>query len=300
MKQYRFVGLGFCSNDYLALLPRIPLDSKVQMMKHLVQGGGPAATAAVAAARLGVSTAFLGVTGDDEPGKWILRDFAAENVSTEGMVVRPGQSSAIAYCWIDAPTGKRSVAWTRGTLGELQPGEVDLDLVRHAGILHLDGHNPAAALAAAREAKQCGVPVSLDAGTWRDGMKELLPYVDLLIASEEFARAYSREEDLDKAILRLRETGAGVVGITMGKAGSMALEGDRVVRCPAFRVEAVDTTGAGDVYHAAFAVRYLETRDLYECMRFASATAALKCLELGGRAGIPNRRRVDEFLAQHP
>ena len=256
--------------------------------------------AAVAAARLGVSTAFLGVTGDDEPGKWILRDFAAEKVATEGMKIRAGQDSAIAYCWIDSATGKRSIAWTRGTLSELRADEVDLDIVRGAGILHLDGHNPAAALAAAREAKKCGVPVSLDAGTWRDGMKELLPYVDVLIASEEFARAYASEEDLDKAILRLRETGAAVVGVTMGKAGSMALEGGRIVRCPAFRVEAVDTTGAGDVYHAAFAVRYLETRDLADCMRFASAVSALKCLKLGGRAGIPNRRQVDEFLAQHP
>ena len=85
----------------------------------------------------------------------------------------------------------------------------------------------------------------------------------------------------------------------MGKAGSMALEGGRIVRCPAFRVEAVDTTGAGDVYHAAFAVRYLETRDLYDCMRFASAVSALKCLKLGGRAGIPSRAQVDDFLKRN-
>ena len=294
-----FVGLGFCSNDYLALLPEIPIDSKVQMLRHLVQGGGPAATSTVAAARLGLSAAFIGVAGDDEPGKWILRDFEAEKVSTQGMTVRKGEASAIAYCWIDAPTGKRSVAWTRGTLGELKPEEVDLELVRQAKILHLDGHNPAAALAAAKEARKHNIPVCLDAGTLRDGVRELLPYVTVLIASEMFARQYSGMEDLNKAIFSLAETGAGVVGVTMGNQGSMTLDRGKILRCPAFKVEPVDTTGAGDVYHAGFAVRYLETHDLMECMRFASAVAAIKCLQLGGRAGIPNRAQVEEFLKSH-
>ena len=299
MKKADFVGLGFCSNDYLALLPEIPLDSKVQIQQHLVQGGGPAATSTVAAARLGMSAAFIGVTGDDEPGKWILRDFEAEKVSTEGMVVRKGHTSAIAYCWIDAPTGKRSVAWTRGTLPELKGEEVNLEMIRSTRLLHLDGHNPAAALAAAKEARKHGIPVLLDAGTLRDGVKELLPYVTVLIASELFARQFSGESDLKKALLKLGAVGAEVTGVTMGKDGSMTLDGGKILYCPAFKIEPVDTTGAGDVYHAAFGVRYLETHDLMECMRFASAVSAIKCLQLGGRAGIPVRKQVDEFLKQH-
>ena len=130
-------------------------------------------------------------------------------------------------------------------------------------------------------------------------MRELLPYVTVLIASEMFARQYSGTEDLDKAIFALAETGAEVVGVTMGNQGSMTLDRGKILRCPAFKVEPVDTTGAGDVYHAGFAVRYLETHDLMECMRFASAVAAIKCLQLGGRAGIPNRAQVEEFLKSH-
>ena len=299
MKKCDFVGLGFCSNDYLALLPEIPIDNKVQMLEHLVQGGGPAATATVAAARLGVSAAFIGMTGDDEPGKWIVRDFESEKVSTEAMMIRKGHTSAIAYCWIDAPTGKRSVAWTRGDLPELKGEEVNLELVRNAKILHLDGHNPVAALAAAKAAREKNIPVLLDAGTLRDGVRELLPYVTILIASELFARQYSGENDLDKAIFKLAEVGAEVTGVTMGKEGSMTLDRGRILRCPAFRIDPVDTTGAGDVYHAGFGVRYLETHDLMDCMRFASAVSAIKCLKLGGRAGIPNRAQVDEFLKTH-
>jgi len=294
---FDFVGLGFCSNDYLALLPEIPMDSKVKMLDHLIQGGGPAATSTVAAARLGRSAAFIGVVGDDDPGKRILRDFAAEKVGVCGMVVRPGETSPIAYCWIDAPSGKRSVAWTRGTLAELTAAEIDLDLVARAKILHLDGHNPAAALAAAQTARRHRVLVNMDAGTLRDGVPELLPYADILIASEAFARGYTGQDDLAKAIVKLAQIGARVTGITMGELGSMVLDNGKILHCPAFPVTPVDTTGAGDVYHTGFAVRYLETRDLGECMRFASAVSALKCRKLGGRTGIPVRHEVDEFLA---
>lgn len=299
MKKFDFVSLGFCSNDYLSLLPEIPIDNKVQMLEHLVQGGGPAATSAVAAARLGASAAFLGVVGDDDPGKWILRDFEAEKVATDGMIVRKGHTSAIAYCWIDAPTGKRSVAWTRGTLPELEADEVDMEIVRNARILHLDGHNPRAALAAAKEAKKHGVLVNLDAGTLRDTMLDLLPYVDILIASELFARQFSGQDDLEKALFKLGTAGAKVTGVTMGTEGSMILDNGKAVYCPAFRITPVDTTGAGDVYHTGYAVRYLETQDPMECMRFASAVSAIKCLKPGGRAGIPTRSQVDEFLAAH-
>lgn len=296
MRKADFVGLGFCSNDYLAVLPEIPIDNKLQMLEHLVQGGGPAATAAVAAARLGMSSAFVGIVGDDDPGKRILRDFEEENVSTDYMVVREGQASAIAYCWIEQSTGKRSVAWTRGTLKELQEEEIDLELIRNAKLLHIDGHNPKAALAAVKEAKKNNVIVNFDAGTLREGVLELLPYVTILITSELFARQYTGEKDLEKALVKLGEIGAPVTGLTMGEHGSLMLDQGKILHCPAFKIDPADTTGAGDVFHAAFGVRYLETQDLMECMRFASAVSAIKCLKLGGRAGIPSRKDVDEFL----
>ncbi len=296
MEKFDIVALGFCSNDYLALLPEIPIDSKVQILEHLVQGGGPAATAAVAAARLGKKTAFISIVGDDDPGKTIIRDLEEENVYTGGMQIRQNCNSAIAYCWVDKTNGNRSVAWSRGNLAELEASEVNMDMVRNAKILHLDGHNPKAALAAAQEARKCGVRVSIDAGTLRDGVKEILEYVDILIASEMFARQYSGTDDLEKAIYKLAENGAGTVGVTMGKLGSMTLQDGKLCKCKAFPIVPVDTTGAGDVYHGAYCVKYLETQDPMECMRFAAAVSALKCLKTGGRTGIPTREQVEEFL----
>jgi len=298
-KTIEFVGVGFCSNDDISLLPEIPLDSKVQIIRHTIQGGGPAATSTVAAARLGMSAAFIAAVGDDDAGRKMLSDFESENVSTRAMVVRKGRTSPLAYCWIDEPTGKRSVAWARGDAEELRAEEVNLELVANAKILHIDGHNPKGALAAVKKAKECGVLVNFDAGTLREGVRELLPYADILIASEAFARAWSGESDLERALPKLAEIGAKVTGCTMGEKGSMVYDGGKFIKCPAFKIRPVDTTGAGDVFHTGFAVRYLETRDLYECQRFGAAVSAIKCLKLGGRDGIPTRAAVDEFLTKN-
>ncbi len=297
-KYYDFVGLGFCSNDYLCILPNIPIDSKVKIIKRMIQGGGPAGNSTVAAAKLGLSAAFISAIGDDADGKKMIEDFEAEKVCTRGIQIRKGCESPLAYCWIDEPTGARSVAWTRGNTPELEADEVDLDLVAHAKVLHIDGHNPKGALAAVKKAKECGVIVNFDAGTVRDGIEELLPYADILIASEAFARAWTKEEDLEKALPKLAEYGAKVTGCTMGSLGSMMYDNGKFVKCPAFdNIKVVDTTGAGDLFHTGFAVRYLETQDLMECQRFGAATAALKCAGLGGRMTAPSRAEVDAFLA---
>lgn len=299
MSKCDFVGLGFCSNDDLSLLPEIPLDSKVQIITHTIQGGGPAATSTVAAARLGLSAGFIGVVGDDDAGKKILSDFQSEKVCTEAMIVRKNKTSAVAYCWIDQPTGKRSVAWSRGDSPELAASDVDLDFVSRAKILHIDGHNPAGALAAAKKAKECGVLVNFDAGTMREGVRELLPYANILITSEAFARGWTGKDNLEDALKVLAEIGATVTGCTMGENGSMVYDNGEFIRCKAFKVAPVDTTGCGDVFHTGFAVRYLETKDLYECQRFGAAVSALKCGKLGGRAGIPSRAEVEEFLSKN-
>lgn len=295
-----FVSLGYCSNDYLCKVDEIPLDHKVEAVSHLTQGGGPAATAAVAAARLGMNTAFVGVAGDDDSGKIILRDFAEEKVNTEYMKTRPGCSTSTAFCWVDKE-GKRSIVWYRGNGADLAPEEIPEELIAGAKVLHLDGHQTAGAQTAAKLAKKHGVLVSIDAGTLRPGVRELLNDCDIVITSEFFARQLTGIEDYEKSLMELVKIGAEVTGITMGVKGSMCFDRKtgKIIRCPSFDIEVTDTTGAGDVFHSAFAVRYSETRDIFGSMRFASAVSALKCTKLGGRTGIPTRAQVNEFLAQH-
>ena len=154
-----YIGLGFCSNDHLAVLPFIPMDTKVRMISHAIMGGGPAANSTAGAAALGMSAAFVGTVGDDADGRMILEDFAKQNVDTSMVKIRKGATSAIAYLWIEEKTGARSCAWTREGLDELTADEIDPEAVAKAKVLHLDGHNAAGAIAAAKVAREAGVTV---------------------------------------------------------------------------------------------------------------------------------------------
>lgn len=300
MKQFDFIGLGFCSNDHLAVLPFIPMDTKVKMISHAIMGGGPAANSTAGAATLGLSAAFAGTVGDDADGRMILEDFARQGVDTSMVKVRKGATSAIAYLWIEEQTGNRSCAWTREGLDELTEDEICPEVIASARILHLDGHNAAGAIAAAKVARDSGVIVNYDAGTLRDGTEELLPLADIMICSEEFIQKLTGLNDTERAV---REVWAKyrpkVCGATMGKRGSMCFNGKDFVKCPTFETEkVVDTTGCGDLFHTGFVVRYLETQDLMECQRFGAAVSSLKCRGLSGRPpSAPTRAEVEAFLA---
>ena len=316
MKNIDYIGLGFVSNDHLAVLPFIPMDTKVKMLEHRILGGGPAGNSTAGAATLGKSAAFIGTVGDDADGRMILDTFERQGVDTSMVAVRKGATSAIAYLWIEEKTGNRSCAWTREGLTELSADEITPDIaetIRHAKVLHLDGHNAAGAIAAAKVAKAAGVTIMYDAGTIRDGMAELLPLADLLVCSGEFAVSVAAgkdklitsgytEDEVEAAVRKLYATyRPKVCGATMGVRGSMCFDGENLVKCPAFKVErVVDTTGCGDLFHTGFAVRWLETHDLLECQRFGAAVSAIKCRGLSGRPpSAPTRDEVDAFLKSH-
>ena len=299
MKRFDYIGLGFCSNDHLAVLPFIPMDTKVKMLSHAILGGGPAANSTAGAATLGLSAAFVGTVGDDADGRMILADFARQGVDTSMVKIRPGATSAIAYLWIEEKTGARSCAWTREGLDELTAEEIDPGTIATTKVLHLDGHNEAGAIAAAMVAREAGVTVMYDAGTHRDGMHELLPLADLLICSEEFILKLTGLTDAEAAVRQVWEKyRPKVCGATMGVRGSMCFDGKDFVKCPAFHVEkVVDTTGCGDLFHTGFAVRWMETHDLLDCQRFGAAVSAIKCRGLSGRPpSAPTRAEVETFL----
>ena len=303
MKNFDYIGIGFCSNDHLAVLPFIPMDTKVRMLSHRIMGGGPAANSTAGAASLGKSAAFVGTVGDDADGDMILRDFRAQGVDTSMVKVRPGATSAIAYLWIEEKTGNRSCAWTREGLDELTADEINPEVIASAKVLHVDGHNAGGAIAAAKVAREAGVLVNYDAGTHRDGMEELLGLADLMICSEEFILKLTGLKDAEEAVRQVwAKFHPKVCGATMGVRGSMAFDGKDFVRCPAFKVEkVVDTTGCGDLFHTGFAIRYLETQDLMECQRFGAAVSAIKCRGLSGRPpSAPTRAEVEAFLQAHP
>ncbi|MBW2029330.1 MAG: sugar kinase [Deltaproteobacteria bacterium] len=296
------VGLGQACVDYLGRIPRYPIeDAKVELIDLRKECGGPASTALVTLARLGVKASFLGSISDDPFGIDILNALRKEGVDTSFLRVRPGHTSQFAFIAITSDSGNRTVFWHRGTVSHLGPEEIDLSPFPAARILHLDGLMVNASVEAASQAKERGMRVVMDAGTFREGTGDLLPLVDVLIASEHFAEPLtggpgSSEKDLEL----LRERGPAEVIITMGVRGSLGLGPGGLHYQKAFPVVPVDTTGAGDVYHGGYIYGLLQGWDMPTCMRFASAIAAMNCRKIGARQGIPRSAEdVLEFTRSH-
>lgn len=282
------VGIGQASWDYLMLVDEYPeRDTKKEVLSFVEEGGGPVATALVTLSRLGVRCRFYGVVGEDREGGKIRDSLEREGISTTGLLVREGESSQIAFIVVEEKTGKRTIFWKRPTGRPLIPGEMDEGFLDGAGFLLLDGLMDEVSLWAAGRARERGVPVMLDAGRVRPGMLETARLSDYLVCSEEFAREVGYRDDPEGFSEIIRREGFPVTTITLGEKGSITFKDDGFFHTPAFKVKAVDTTGAGDVFHGGYIYGLLQGWDIRETVRFASACAALKCRKMGGRRGIP-------------
>jgi len=220
-----------------------------------------------------------------------------EQVDTPRLKIKPGHTSQFAFIAITKETGKRTIFWYQGSIPHLRSSDVNIRCFPKARVLHLDGLMLEASIEAARQAKSIGMTVVMDGGTMREGAKELLRLVDILIASETFASPLVGLNAPPKTTLNaLRELGPAKVVITLGSEGSIGLNEGEIIRQEAFPVEAVDTTGAGDVYHGGYIYGLLQGWNMARCMRFASATAALKCTKIGAQSGIPRLEAIHEIM----
>lgn len=292
------VGLGQCALDVLGTVDRYPeVDRKIELGEVLFQGGGPVATALVTLARLGASAAFAGRVGDDDFGTRIRQGLLAEGVDCRYLSTDPGAASQFAFIAVEKERGHRNIFWTRGNTRPLTASEIPETLIRRCRILHLDGLQHQASLAAARLARENGVLTVLDGGTFREKTAELLPHIDHLVVSERFALHVAAGRPIEEAAEDLLGYGARAVTVTLGAKGSRTLSGDGpVFHQPAFPCEAVDTTGCGDVFHGGYLYGLLQGWPLEKTVRFAAACAALKTRALGGRSAIPTLAEVTAFL----
>ncbi|HMA76189.1 MAG TPA: PfkB family carbohydrate kinase [Candidatus Krumholzibacteriaceae bacterium] len=298
-KGYKAVALGYSALDYLGVVPYFPrVNRKMRLRKFDIQGGGPAATAAVTASRLGLKTSFIGIVGDDSFGRMILEEMRRERVDISSVIIVKGKESQFAFIMVDEVTGDRTILWTRGSLPFIKEEQVDTDLILSADILLIDSLEPQAAAYAAEIAGKKGIPVVIDAGTLRDGVTELLPLCDYIIASEVFADQISRGGSVEEALDILHSYGPEASVVTLGENGCIALDADGLISVEGFNVDVVDTTGAGDVFHGAFLFALMQGWDLYRMCVFSNAVAALKCRKLGGRAGICDIEKTIEYLSE--
>lgn len=289
--------VGLSCRDHVWQVDRFPpTSSRTNADAYRAHGGGPAATAAVAAARLGGAVHLWAVHGDDDDGEACRAELAAEGVDVGGIRTTLGSRSFVSAVLV-APDGERFIFPFRGDALLDDPSGLDWSALPELGALLTDGRHPAMASFALDAARRSGVPTI---GDWSDGRHwHLVDLVDHLIVSEECAAAVLGRDDPVAALARLRAFPSQLVAITLGARGVVWDAGDGPWRLRAPPIDAVDTTGAGDAFHGAYAWAIADGREPAAAMRLATAAAALMCRG-HGRATLPDVHAAEEFAAHLP
>jgi sulfofructose kinase len=291
------VGVGINVVDYLFRIPNFPEpDTKMDALSATIQGGGLTATAMVACARLGLRTRYIGKFGDNEIGRMARQELGAEGMDLAASVTAAGVPNRFCVVLVEEGSGARTIVRQRDQRIWLRPEDLSREAVCAGRLLHLDGYEGDAALQAARWAREAGIPVSVDAEEPTEHREELFRLTDILIVGRRFGGMLTGKSAPRDILRALAAFGPRVVGLTLAEAGSLLWHRGRIVEAPGFPVEVVDTTGAGDVFHGAFAYGLLQGWEARAILEFANAVSALKCTRLGGRTGIPSAAAVHAFL----
>jgi sulfofructose kinase len=300
-RAFDVLGIGATSVDFVYQLPAYPSPTaslaKMRISQHFVSCGGQVATALATCASLGLRAKFVGVTGTDDNAKRVRRDLEDRGVDLSDVVIRD-VSNQYAVILVDEHTGERIVLWDRHERLQLRDRELPPEAVAAARVVHVDDVDIGAAIRAATIAREAGTAVTSDIDRVHERTMELVRAVTFPMFAEHVPPALTGVHDPVEALRALRRENEGVLCVTLGAQGAVALEGDRLLHVPAFSVNAVDTTGAGDVFRGAFIFAYLQGWPLEPALRFANAAAAVSCTRLGAMASVPSRNEAERFLTQ--
>ena len=293
-KKVDLVGVGLNATDTLIMLPHYPArGSKLNYRDEAHLPGGQTASACVACQHWGLATRYIGKLGDDDAARLHHQAFAAEGVDAKIFTV-PGAYSSHSTIIVDGD-GERTVLGRKDDRLLLSADEIDPAWIESARVLLVDGFETQAAIRAAKIARAAGIPVVADLDEIYDGVEELISLVDYLIVSRDFPCRIMREPDLKLALRKLKERfGNKLAAATLGQDGVIAFDGNQFVYRSAFQVPVVDTTGAGDIFHAGFIYGLLQQWPLEQQLDFACAAAALNCTGSGARGGI---RSVEQTVS---
>ncbi|MFM7187780.1 MAG: carbohydrate kinase family protein [Armatimonadota bacterium] len=293
------LGYGLVNLDDIAIVNNLVLDGKATADNTLVQVGGPVPVALQTYTRLGGTTFFCGVTGDDSSGDYITNHLR-ESITDSFLNVCPTGTSSRSIVIIERSTGARTIVNIPASVTSQNDVSHLTTRLSPGAILHLDGRDLETNLILAGAARQAGALVSIDLGTMRPGREALLAQCDIILASKSGSAGLTPEypDDIERQLAVMREFGARIVGVTLAERGVVVGDKTNTYRMPAFHVDnVVDTNGAGDCFHGAFLYAYKHLYDnLEDVTRFAQASVALKITALGNDAGLPRRSQVIDYL----
>jgi sugar/nucleoside kinase (ribokinase family) len=303
-RPFDIAGFGLNSIDLVTVVAEYPVSNTKQRLQRFARlPGGQIATAMATCARLGWRASYIGSFGDDDLGALSRESLTREGVDITASRTVAGATNQFAVVIVDARSGERTVLWDRHPLLGTAPADVAQAAVTAGRLLIVDCHQTAASAQAARYAREAGIPTIVDVEKVRPGIGELLQNIDVIIAAEEFPSALTGHEDLGRALKSLaRDFGASLACVTLGAHGSLAWCNGREIWSPAFSVDCVDSTGAGDAFRGAFAAGclLLPDGDIEDVLSYANAVAALNCRALGARGGLPTAEEVGQLLQARP
>lgn len=254
------------------------------------------ATAVSACAALGLRTAYLGTVGSDDNGTLVIRELKQRGVDVSSVMTRDC-ANRFAVITVDENSGERIVLWDRDDHLNIAPEEINPLLVKSARLVHVDDEDTECAIAAATIAREAGLPVTSDIELIGDRTADLISAVTIPIFAQHVLPAVTDERDVERALRSIRQPHHTMVCTTLGASGSAMLKGNDVFIEPAFKLKAVDTTGAGDVFRAAFICALLNEWSPREILRFANAAAAASCARPGAIASVPSLKDIERVFS---
>jgi len=290
------VGVGINATDTIIRLPYFPArDSKVEIVSAEIMPGGQVASAMVACRKWGLSARYAGKIGGDAAGRLHIEEMKRAGIDAHWVVV-PGATSQSSYILVDQRSGERTVLWKRSSSIALQPEDLQREWIRGARALLVDGHDTDAAAMAARWAREENILVVGDFDNRYPRVEALLECVDFVISSSDFPERLMGEKSLLKSLPEIfRRFKCRLTAATLGPLGVLGWDGQHFLQVPAFRVNAVDTTGAGDIFHGAFLYGLAQNLGVEEILEFSCAAAALNCTAPGARGRIASLEEIAEF-----
>jgi sulfofructose kinase len=294
------LGVGCNSVDYVYRLPVSPKadspTSKVRISSHHTMCGGQMGTALAACAGFGLKTAYLGSVGNDHNGRLVLTELAARGVDASQVLTREC-ANRFAVITVDETTGERIVLWDRDDRLDIARADLDPALIGAARLVHVDDEDQEAAIGAALIARAAGIPVTSDIDRITSRTVDLVSAVSVPIFANHVLPAITGELEPARALRKLRESHAGMLCVTLGAEGAMLLVGSELITEKGFAIAAVDTTGAGDVFRAAFIYAVLNNFPPQRMLRFANAAAAISCTRAGAMASVPALEEIERLLS---
>ena len=296
LRYRRIVGLGLSVVDHLYVVEHLRLnETRLRYGERVVQSGGMTGTALAQAALLGCRAKLLSLHGEDADGRFVRRALRDAGVDTRRVLRSPAARTTVAVVLVERRGGERRFLVPDRRALERRAPSFDLSPVDRRTLLLVDGHFPVQALRAVKRARRLGATVIADLNRPRPESLALLPYVDYPIVPLEFGAGWAGR-DPERLLRRLRAESGGTPVVTLGARGGLYLEDGRVRRYRARRVRVVDSTGAGDAFHGAFAAGLYFGLALEAALDLAAHAAALNCTALGGMGRLMTRSELRGHL----